>query len=238
VAFVIPLAIAAADAVGSAAAGAGVSAGLGATAAGATDVGLSAGALAGTTAAAAGTGVATAGISGTTLAALGTTVASGAVGAYGAIQQGNAAAAAAKYNASVAGQNAAIERVNAQIAGQSGEAQAGIQGQKTKMAIGQAFANEGASGIDIGSGSSADTRSSMRELGEIDTKTTLTNAARQAYGYQVKATSDQSQSALDTFQAQNDTTAGSINAATTFLGSVGSAGSEFQKYQMASGLGI
>jgi hypothetical protein len=235
-AFVIPLAIAAADAVGSAAAGAGVSAGLGATAAGATDVGLSAGAIAGTTAAAAGTGIADAGLSAATIDTLGTTVASGAVGAYGALKSASAQSQAAKFNASVANQNASIQKINSQIAEQSGEAQAGIQGQKTKMAIGQTVAGEGASGVDIGGGSFANVRGSMRELGESDSNTLRSNAAREAYGYKVKSTGDTSQAELSTFEAGQASEAGGISAAGTFLGGVSGAASEYQKFQLAGSL--
>lgn len=237
-AFVIPFIIAAADAAGSAAAGAAASVGIGTAAEGAIDTGLiagSAGTTAGTTAAAAGTGAAATGMSTTTALSLGTTAASGAVGGYGAVKQGEAQAAAAKFNAGVESQNAAISSQNAQIAEQSGEAQAGIQGQKTKQAIGASIAGEGASGVDVSSGSFTNVQSSERQLGEIDAMTIKSNAAREAYGYKVKSASEQGQSAVSAFEAANDTKGGKIAGASTFLGSLGSADTAYQKYKISSG---
>lgn len=231
------IAAAAASAYGSLTASA-AAAGASTAAAAATDAGLmaaSASTIAGTTAAAAGLGVEAGGMSALTMASLGATVLSGAVGAYGAVQQGKAASEAAKYNSAVESQNAAISTQNANIAEQSGEALAGIQGQKTKMAVGQAVAGQGASGVGLDSGSFAGVKDSMKEIGSIDSMTIRSNAARDAYGYRVKSKSEEGQSALSAFEAANDTKAGGINAASTFLGSAGTAASNYQKYQLSSG---
>lgn len=238
-AFVIPMVIAAAEAAGSAAAGAAASAGIGTAAAGAVDAGLMAGSastIAGTTAAAAGTGAATAGMSTLTAATLATTAISGAVGGYGAIKQGEAQAAAAKYNSAVEGQNAAISSQNAEIAEQSGAAQAGMQGLKTKAAVGATLTNQGASGVDVAGGSAVNVRESEKALGEVDALTIRSNAARDAFGYKVKSKSEEGQSAVSAFEAANDSTAGKISGAGTFLGGLGSASSEYQKYKLSSGL--
>lgn len=158
-----------------------------------------------------------------------------AIGAYGEYEQGQAEAGAAHYNAAISRQNAAISRKNAEIAEQSGEAQIGIQGQRTKAAIASTTANQAASGVDVSSGSFTDVRSSERELGEMDALAIRTNAAREAYGYRNKATSEEAQSTLGEFEAKNAATMGVIKAGSTLLSGGGSAVSQYQKYQLAAG---
>lgn len=230
-AFIPPMIAAAAAAMTATAASAGAATATAAT----VDAGFMAAEAAGVAGELTATAAASSGMSALTMASLGATALSGAVGAYGAVQQGKAASEAAKYNSAVEGQNAAISTQNANIAEQSGEALAGIQGQKTKMAVGQAIAGQGASGVGLDSGSFAGVKDSMKEIGSIDSMTIRSNAARDAYGYRVKSKSEEGQSALSAFEAANDTKAGGINAASTFLGSTGTAASNYQKYQLSSG---
>lgn len=243
-AFVIPFVIAAAGAVGDAAAGAAAYAGLGAAAgsaaggatAGAVDAGFMAAEAVGTAGELTAGTAAAGGMSTLTAATLATTATSAAVGGYGAVKQGEAQAAAAKYNSAVEGQNAAVSGQNANIAEQSGEAQANLQGQKTKAAIGATLTGQGASGVDVAGGSAVNVRDSERALGEIDSLTIRSNAARDAFGYRVKSKSEEGQSAVSAFEAANDTTGGKVAGASTFLGGLGSASSEYQKYKLSSGL--
>lgn len=178
---------------------------------------------------------ATAGLGTMGWAAIGAGVLSAAAGAYGAISSSQAQANAAKYNATVSEQNAAISAENAKIAEQSGQAQAGIQEQKTKNAIGAAIAGESASGVDINSGSFSDVRSSQRELGELDAATIRSSAAREAYGYKVQSTSEKASATLSDFEAKNAKEAGKIGAASTFLGGMSSAGNNYASFKLAGG---
>lgn len=157
------------------------------------------------------------------------------IGAFGAFSQGESAAGAAHYNANIARQNAAISRKNAEIAEQSGEAQVGIQGQKTKATIADTTAQQAASGVDTQGGSYTDVRSSERELGEMDALTIRTNAAREAYGYRVKAQSEEDEGTLDDVSAKNSSNAGKLNAASTLLGGASSAATSYQKFQLQGG---
>lgn len=168
-------------------------------------------------------------------ASLGATALSGAVGAAGAIKQGNAEASAAKYNAGVAETNAAQATQNALLASQAGSEQGFISSQRTRSEVGSILANQGASGVDVNSGSALDVRSSARELGELDALTVRSNATRQAYGYQTTATSEEGQAKLDKADATSDLTAGYINSGSTLLGSAGTAATNFAKYQLAGG---
>jgi len=161
----------------------------------------------------------------------------GAVGALGAIQTAQAQAGAAKENAAIAtiNQNQATE--NATLAGEAGSAQAGIQSQKARAQVGSIIANQAAGGIDVNTGSAKDTQLSERDVGELDALQVRSNATKEAYGYQTQATSFGDQAALDTTEAKNDQTAGNLNAASTFLGGLGSAGSTYAKYQLSGGFG-
>lgn len=162
---------------------------------------------------------------------------SGLIGGYGAWSQGQSQAGAARFNSTIEKQNAAISMQNAAIAGQAGSEQAFMSGIKTRALTGGIQANQAASGVDVNSGSAVDTRASASELGELDALTIRSNAAREAYGYTQQARSHEAQSTLDTYEAKNDSTAGTINAVSTFLGSAGSAADNFAKYQLAGGFG-
>lgn len=175
---------------------------------------------------------------GSTFATIGTiaSIAGAGLGAFGAIQSAHASSAAASYNAEVAANNAQIAKQNATWASQAGEQQAGMSAAKTRATVGAMEANQAASGVDIGSGSALDVRSSAKELGQLDAINIRANAARQAYGYDVQSSSFNSQSQLDRYEASQDTTAGYINAGSSILGGVGSASSNYANYLSKGGV--
>lgn len=198
----------------------------------------SAGAIGGTAAAgAAGAAAATASVPWLAEAGIGAGLLGGATSAFGSIAQGQAQKSAAEYNAKIASENAAQAKQNAAIAGQSGAEQAAQQSLKTRAEVGAIKANQAAAGLDVNSGSAVDVRSSARELGELDALTVRSNAAKQAYGYQVQGINEQAQSNLDRFEGEQAETAGDIGAASDLLNSFGSSASNWEKYQMSSGIG-
>lgn len=158
------------------------------------------------------------------------------VSAFGALQAGQAQAGAAKFNSAVSKRNAAISRQNAQIVMQSGEAQAGIQEQKTRAVAGATKTNQAASGVDVNSGSAVDVQSSQAALGELDALTVRSNATREAYGYKVKATNEDAQSNLDDYEAKNDIQGSQIGAVGTFIGGAGDAASSYAQFKLAGSL--
>lgn len=202
-----------------------------------------------TAATAASTTAATAAVAGTTAAAatasavpawLGTTslaltALGGVTGVVGAIQQGKSAAASANYNAAVAGVNAEQAKKNSELASEAGMAQEAMQERKTRAEVGAIKANQAASGLDVNSGSALDVRSSAAELGELDALTVRSNATKEAYGYSTQASSFEAQQGLDVSEAKNDTTAGNVNAASTFLGAASTGTSNYLKYQLQGG---
>lgn len=138
--------------------------------------------------------------------------------AYGQTKQAGANAATDTYKAQVAENNAAIATQQAQWAGEEGDQSASAAALKTRATEGGIEANQAASGIDVNTGSAVQVQDSARILGKLDALTIRSNAARQAYGYQVEATNQTAQSQLDKFAAKNDIEAGEIGAGSTILG--------------------
>lgn len=153
------------------------------------------------------------------------TVGSSAIQGIGAIQQSQASAASAGYNAKVAGMNANIATTNANFAGAQGEQEVGVQGMKNKAEVGSITAAQGASGVDVNTGSSVNVRQSAAEVGMLNALTIRSNAAKAAYGYQTQSANDVAQAALDRSQQSADKTAGFVNAGADILGGVGKAAS-------------
>jgi hypothetical protein len=169
---------------------------------------------------------------------LGLTALGGVTGALGAIQQGKAQAASARFNAAVAGINAQQAERNAQMASEAGMAQAAMRERQTRAEVGQLKANQAASGIDVNSGSALDVRSSAAELGELDALTVRSNATKEAYGYSTQANSFRNEAGLENAEAENDETAGNVGAASTLLGAAGSGFDNYTKYRMQGGFSL
>jgi hypothetical protein len=164
-------------------------------------------------------------------AAIVASVAGAGVGAYGAISAGNAAQSAANYQGQVAANNAIIADQNAKAATAAGNAQAEQQRMKTNAIIGAQMAGQASSGLDTGSGSPLDVRTSTKELGELDVLTIRNNAARQAYGYQTQSSSFTAQGALDRLTGANAATAGDIGGISSILGGASSVGKKFADFK-------
>lgn len=159
------------------------------------------------------------------------TLAGGAVSAMGAQQQAEASAASNRYQSQVAANNALIAQQNAQYAREAGQAAAYQNQYKIRRAIGEQKAQQGASGIDVNSGSPLDVRVSTAELGELDTLTLLNNAEREAYGYESQATNFMAQSRLDLMEADNDRTAGKFGVAKSLIGAASGVSDKWLSYK-------
>ncbi len=163
--------------------------------------------------------------------------ASAAVGAVGAISSANAQADASRFQSQVSANNAIIGQQQAQTTIASGEQQATTQALKTRATVGAIKAAQGASNVDVDSGSAVDVRSSQAELGMEDQLTIRSNAARQAYGYQVGAVSNTAQSQLLQKQASGAETAGLFNAGGSLLAGASSVGKDYAKFKQAGAIG-
>lgn len=155
--------------------------------------------------------------------AIAATVGSSVIGGLGAIQQSRAQAASAGYNAKIASENAKIATQNAGFVGAEGEQNVAAESQKTRAVEGAIIANQGASGVNVNTGSNVDVRESAAKVGMLNALNVRSQAARAAYGYQTQAFSDLAQSKLLRSEQKSDITGGYINAGATILGGTGRA---------------
>lgn len=107
--------------------------------------------------------------------------------------------AVALFNSQTADQNAAYERDVGEISAQQ-------SAMKTRADLGQMKAQQGASGIDVNSGSSVDVRESMIELGQYDEAMIRSNAAHKAYAFQVEGVQDRAQADLYQYESSMNLT--------------------------------
>lgn len=124
----------------------------------------------------------------TSILSLGSQALGGITSVFGAMAQGDQQAKQAKYESQIAASNAEIARQNALISDQNARDQinAGIQDEQrqrrlTTLKIGQARAQMGASGVDVGSGSFVDQIGDLASAGEEDALTIKNNTASKAY---------------------------------------------------------
>lgn len=150
-------------------------------------------------------------------------IGSSVVQGFGAIEQSQASAASAGYNAKIAAQNAQLATQNAQFAGGQGEQNVGAEALKTKSQVSAITANQGASGVDVNTGSNVNVKQSAAEIGMLNALNIRSQAAQSAYGFQTQAVSDTAQSQLYRSQQSADKTAGYVNAFGDVLGGVGKA---------------
>lgn len=163
-------------------------------------------------------------------------IAGAGVSAFGAYEGGQAQSQASMYQAQVAANNAAIARQNAEMETQSGEIAANNYAMRTRAVVGSTKANQAASGVDVDTGSNVNVRAAESELGALDALTIRSNAARQAYGYEVAATSDMAESQLLESESKQAKTAGTLSALGSFLGGVGSVGGKYAAWQNVGGV--
>lgn len=157
---------------------------------------------------------------------------SGILSAFGSIQSGNASSAAAKYNAAIAQQNAQLATQNAQWTGAEGEQQYGMAGLEAQQKAGNIKVAQAANGVDVNSGSALAVQKSQNEMSMLNLANIRSNAARQAYGFETKASQDMGQAALYKSEATQDQAAGFTNAASGLLKGV----AQYEQFTGEAGL--
>jgi len=117
-----------------------------------------------------------------------------AVSAYGQWKAGSAEAKAgeaaqnaAKKQADLTDYNAAVMRLQASDALERGELEANRYRQQIRQVVGETRVNFAAAGVDVGYGSAVDVQADAAYLGELDALTVKTNAAREAWGFEIQA---------------------------------------------------
>ena len=148
------------------------------------------------------------------------------------IQAKNAAQAersAAEYNAQVANNNATIANQQRSTTLQQGEVEAQKSMRDQAQMIGAQRAQMAANGIDLTQGSAQDILASTKFLGGIDVNTIQSNAARQAWGYEVQGMNDKNAATMETWKANsiNPSQIGAMAAGSSLLSSIGGAASSY-----------
>lgn len=131
---------------------------------------------------------------------------------------------ALEYQSKVAENNAKIAAWQRSDALQRGEIEAQAAMRKQNELIGKQRALLSASGVDATQGSALDVLASTRFLGQQDVATIQSNAAREAWGYEVQGSNFKAQALLDKSQASNINPAmqGTLAAGTSLLSSASS----------------
>ena len=143
------------------------------------------------------------------------------------IQAENAAQAernAAEYNAQIANNNAIIASQQRSTTLQQGDVEAQKSMRDQAQMIGAQRAQMAANGIDLTQGSAQDILASTKFLGGIDVNTIQSNAARQAWGYEVQGMNDKNAATMETWKANsiNPGQIGAMAAGQSILSSVSS----------------
>jgi hypothetical protein len=162
-------------------------------------------------------------------------IAGAGISAYGQYQGMQAQSANAAYQAQVAANNAKIALQNQGMDVASGEVQAGNLGLKTRSMVGTTKAQQGASGIDVNSGSSVQVRSGEAELGTLDALTARSNASKKAYADSVAATGDTAEAGLLSSESTQAANAAPIAATGSLLSGASSVTGNLGKYLSTQG---
>lgn len=151
-------------------------------------------------------------------------IAGAATSAYGAVQAGQAQAAESKYQSQVAANNATIAQQNANFAIASGQTKAQQESLKASEQLAAVKSAIAANNVDVNTGSASDVQTSERDIGRLDTLTTMNNAMLEAYGYQSQGTGYTAASGLEKFQAEQAPIGADISAAGGLLSNASSVG--------------
>lgn len=123
--------------------------------------------------------------------------------AYTQYQQG-------RYASKVAEANADIATAQANDAINRGNAEAEQRRRETRQRLGTQAATMGATGADLSTGNALDIFGDTAQFGALDALTTVNNAQREAYGYQVQVANYKA-------EASSARKQGNVGAATTLL---------------------
>jgi hypothetical protein len=158
------------------------------------------------------------------VATAGVSLVGGLIGASGAEQQANAAAASAQTNANIQLYNASVADRNREATLQASDSDAQKQQRDNARQLGAIRVAYGASGLSMAG-------SPLEQLGDTamrmqqDVDTTRYRGTLAAAGYTDEANVDRTTAQLDEQSAGFSKTAGGISATTAFLGGVAGAGS-------------
>lgn len=151
-------------------------------------------------------------------------IAGTAIGAYGQVQAGNAAAAAANYQAQVATMNAGFAEKRAADALTRGKEEEERVRREGGQLMGQQTAQMAAAGLDLGFGSPLDVLIDTSTGIELDALRTRRNAALEAEDFDRQAWNYKADAGMSRAEGKNAKQAGRIGAVGTLLSGGAKAG--------------
>lgn len=162
------------------------------------------------------------------------TIGSTVMGAYGQMQQGEAAAQAAEYNAKVGEMNATLAERRARDAIERGNEDERRKRAEVQQIMGRQKAAMAANGVDLTFGSPLDTIVDTAVLGELDALTIRSNTYREAYEHEVDATNRRAGAQLNRMEGASALQAGRIGAAGTVLTGFGQVAKQWSSFKAPS----
>jgi hypothetical protein len=135
------------------------------------------------------------------------------------------------YQAGIAEMNRQVQLQNASYERYIGEVKAQELGMKTRAEVGATLAAQGASNLDVSSGSGVRVRESELELGQYDQAITRANAYHRAYGMEIQAATEEAKEQMALASASTAREAGTIGAISSILGGVSSVSSKWLQGQ-------
>lgn len=164
--------------------------------------------------------------------ALISTVVGGAFSLFGQMQQGQAAAEQARYQAAVARNNQIIAEQNARYAATAGEAKAQASDFKNRAFLGAIEAAQGASGIALDSETLQDVREGAAQIGRLDTATIMHDAMLQSRSFNIQGQNFGNQAQLEEMRGRNSGVSSLISGFGSILGSATSFSDKWMRYQI------
>jgi len=164
---------------------------------------------------------------------VGASVAGTAISAGAAIYGGMAKSSMYNYQAQVATMNKQIAQRNADYAIAVGEVNAQRKGMETRARVGQTEAVQGASGLEVGTGTNEAVVASERDLGSFDEMTIRAGAQRESFGFKTQAMNFEAEATADKTAGKYAMVEGFTNAASSIVGGASSVSDKWLKYRTA-----
>jgi hypothetical protein len=155
-----------------------------------------------------------------------------AAGQYGSMEAQSANAA---YQAQIARNNAVIAQRNANMDLQAGETAEVNRGLKTRAQVGATLAAQGASGIDVNTGSFVGTRRAVSEIGALDALTIRSDTAKKVYADQTQASNYEAEAGLLQNESEEASDLAPVAGLGSALSSASSLGGSYFKYLQGMG---
>lgn len=164
-------------------------------------------------------------------ASLGSSAIGGILSAFGGNATAEANANAAQYQSAIAMVNAGIARQNANLALRRGQIAVENIGMKGAAQQGSIATIQGASGIDIGSGSFKAVQEGARELNRLSELNAIDEARQTAYNFRLQAYSDTLTGKAKQLEVENIRDSAGLNFVSSLLGGASAFASKWSQFK-------